>query len=376
MPENKAAWLTAAKAYPLEVRDAPYTPPTAHEIVVRNRALAINPVDWAKQALGNLLLGHIKYPFILGNDVAGEVVEVGSAVTRFQVGDRVIGQALAVTPQSNRSAEGAFQLYTVLREHLVAKIPDAVTFQDAAVLPLAISTAAYGLFHSRFLGLDLPTVPGREVNDASPVVLITGGASSVGTCAVQLAVAAGYRVLSTASPKNHEYVRGLGAAEVFDYNSPALTRDLVAACKGRKVAGAYAIGVGSVETSFAVLSQVDDCANRYIAYASPPSPRPLPTGALGTISMVGGMVWWMAATAVRSAVKRIKAEFIDGDEWVKPDGEIMRVWRDFVPQALENGLLKTKPEALVVSTRGLEGIQEGMDLQKKGVSARKVVVVL
>ncbi|PWY79148.1 GroES-like protein [Aspergillus heteromorphus CBS 117.55] len=374
--------------FPLAVQPAPYTPPGPTEIVTRNHALSINPVDWAKQTLGNMLQSFIKYPAILGNDVAGEVVEVGSAVTRFKPGDRVIGQACSVVPSANRACEGSFQLYTVLREHLVSRIPDGMAFSDAVVLPLGVSTAGYGLFHAEFLGLRLP-VPvargvdegegdgegeGEEAGEEKEAVLITGGASSVGSCAVQLATAAGYAVYSTASPKNHAYVRDLGAVAVFDYRSATLTDDLVSALAGKKVHGAYAIGNGAVETCLAVLAR-SNTTKRFVAYAAPPWPSELPTSTAGVVSMVGSTVWWMGSTALKSATKRIRTRFVDGDEWTKSDGEMMRVWRDFLPHALESGQMRPRPEAQVVGT-GLESIQMAMDVQKGGVSAKKIVVTL
>ncbi|MCG8399808.1 alcohol dehydrogenase catalytic domain-containing protein, partial [Bacillus atrophaeus] len=78
------------------------------EIVVRNRAVSINPMDWIKQVAGDFLFNWIKYPFVLGSDSAGEVVEVGSAVTRFKVGDRVLGHAVGTDPKRNSAAEGSF----------------------------------------------------------------------------------------------------------------------------------------------------------------------------------------------------------------------------------------------------------------------------
>ncbi|KAK9328256.1 chaperonin 10-like protein [Lipomyces starkeyi] len=86
MPSNKAAWLTA-KAKPLEIKSAPYTSPGKDEIVIKNGAVAINPVDWAMQLMGESLFRWITYPLVLGSDVAGEVVEVGSAVSRFKIGE-------------------------------------------------------------------------------------------------------------------------------------------------------------------------------------------------------------------------------------------------------------------------------------------------
>ena len=82
MPTNTAAWLLARQA-PLEVKSAPYPHPSESEIVVKNYAVAIDPVDWGIQQLGTLLFRWLKFPLILGGDLAGEVVEVGTGVSRF-----------------------------------------------------------------------------------------------------------------------------------------------------------------------------------------------------------------------------------------------------------------------------------------------------
>ncbi|MEP9360063.1 alcohol dehydrogenase catalytic domain-containing protein [Sphingomonas sp. KR3-1] len=86
------------------------------------------------------------YPFVLGSDVAGEVAEVGAGVTRFAVGDRVVGHAVGSDKARNCAAEGAFQSHVVLLAHMTAPPPDDLAFEAAAVLPLAASTAACGLF--------------------------------------------------------------------------------------------------------------------------------------------------------------------------------------------------------------------------------------
>ena len=137
-PINRAAYLVAPKQKPVEIRDAPYTSPKVDEIVIKNRALAINPIDWVKQDMGAMVFSWAKYPCIEGNDVAGEVVEVGPLVTRFKTGDRVVGLALGLSKERNTPTEGAFQLYTVLVERVVSPIPDGMSFEDASVLPLGM----------------------------------------------------------------------------------------------------------------------------------------------------------------------------------------------------------------------------------------------
>lgn len=86
MASNKAAWIRSAQGK-LEVAEAPYNKPLPDEIVVHSRAVAINPVDWKMQDLSLFIE---KFPSIFGCDVAGVVKEVGSAVSGFEPGDRVI----------------------------------------------------------------------------------------------------------------------------------------------------------------------------------------------------------------------------------------------------------------------------------------------
>ena len=156
MPTNSAAYLTAPYA-DLTVADAPYTSAGAGELVIRARAVAVNPLDEIKQSTGNVMYGWLPSPAVLGEDVAGEVVEVGAGVSGFTVGDRVIAYAVGMEKNRNHAAEGAFQLFSVVQAQLTARIPDELSFESAVVLPLAISTAASALFQNDQLGLRHPT---------------------------------------------------------------------------------------------------------------------------------------------------------------------------------------------------------------------------
>lgn len=124
--------------------------------------------------IGDALLGHIRYLFVLGGDVAGEVVEVGSGVQRFRVGDRVCGLAVGSAVESNKAAEGAFQEYTVVREYFAAVIPAHIFHERACVLPLCLATAAYDLFHEDFLALDPPGLSSTSANTMKQAVIVTG----------------------------------------------------------------------------------------------------------------------------------------------------------------------------------------------------------
>lgn len=153
--QNTALWLRKRGA-PFEVGPAPYTHPAANEVVVRARAVAVNPVDGIPRFLYRVVLPWLTFPAVVGSDVAGEVVEVGPGVTRLRPGDRVLGHAFGVEKSQNRAAEGAFQHYVVLLQHMVSPIPDSLSFEQAAVLPLTLSTAATGLFQENHLGLAMP----------------------------------------------------------------------------------------------------------------------------------------------------------------------------------------------------------------------------
>ncbi|HME83586.1 MAG TPA: zinc-binding alcohol dehydrogenase family protein [Roseiarcus sp.] len=273
MPSNTAAWLPAKHAK-LEVKSAPYTSPRENEIVVRNHAVAINPVDWAKQSIGDFMFSWIKYPFVLGMDLAGEVVEIGKAVSRFKVGDRVLGHAVGMDRKRNTPAEGAFQAYTVVLAHMAAPIPSAMSYESAAVLPLGLSTAACGLFQKDHLALQYPSVPPKPMGKT---LLVWGGSTSVGSNAIQLALAAGYEVITTASPRNFDYVKKLGASQGFDYNSKTVIVDVIKAFEGKTIAGALAVGSSSAE---ACLDIVRAChGDKFVSMASfPISLERLPKG--------------------------------------------------------------------------------------------------
>lgn len=381
-PSNAAAWLTAKSTNPLEVKEAPYTSPRSGEIVIRNRAVAINPVDWGKQLVGNLILSYIKYPFIPGCDVAGEVVELGPDTSRFRVGDRVLGSAIGGAIEANRAAEGAFQRYTVLREHLACPMPEAMSYEQACVMPVGAMTAAHGLFHRDFLNLDFPTVPPRP-NPTGRAVIITAGASSVGSNAIQLAVAAGYEVYSTCSAKNSDYVRGLGATRVFDYRRANWADEMARELRGKPVAGAYTIGDGAAEACTQILRRLSrangtkgkNLVSTSIANAGSIPPADQLKSSIGMAKFMSSAIFSLGRTAVTSAFTGIKPKFIEVDGLPKPDCVVGRVYTEFLPQALATKQFVPAPDAQVVG-KGLEKVQEAMDIQAKGVSARKVVVSL
>lgn len=348
--ENQAAWLPASKVTPLQIGPAPYTRPGPGQLVVKNSALGINSVDWAKQMLGEALLGHIKYPIVLGADVSGIVVEVGEGVKRFRAGDRVTAAAASIT--TSNPAEGGFQLYTVVRGWLAAPLPESISHEQASVLPLALLTASHGLFSKDYLALDPPTVPARGKSRRT-IIIITGGASAVGSSAIQLAVSAGYEVVSTASPKNFDYVKKLGAAtHVLDYKSETVVSDLAAAVRDHDLAGGYSIGDGSADLLTAVLARHEGPnTNRFV-------------------SLAGGSFTGKKGEA------GVEVKFIVLDAAaIGSDSMTAQVFESYLPRALAEGQFVPAPEPQVVG-KGLEKIQDAFMVSMQGVSAKKIVVTL
>ena len=177
-----------------------------NQVLVEVKAASVNPIDW------KLREGYLKerydfdFPIILGWDVAGIVTEVGKHVQDFQVGDRVFAR-----PELTRY--GTYAEYTIVDELLLARIPDNISFEEAASVPLAGLTAYQALFDV------LEIMEGQKV-------LIHAGAGGVGTYAIQLAKLKGAYVATTASKKNHGYLTSLGADQCIDYKSEAFEQIL------------------------------------------------------------------------------------------------------------------------------------------------------
>jgi NADPH:quinone reductase-like Zn-dependent oxidoreductase len=341
-PTNRASWLTT-KQSPVNVVDsAPYTSPIANELVIRTKAIALNPADVVVQQLGVLLT---QYPAILGCDVAGEVVEVDTHLSdTYQVGDRVTGSAACVQLRDGNYCYSGFQEYVVLKMPFIAKIPKDVGYEEAAVLPLGINTAASCLFSDKTLNLNLPSNEGKTL-EKKQTVLIWGASSSVGSCGVQLATHAGYEVVGVASSKNHEIVKHLGARVCFDQNDPIVVDSIVKYLQDKDVVGAF-----SSVNSEAALDSLCEILDRN-----------------GGIKVVASVVPGAEQKASRGVT--IVTNFttdIEKNSFTRP------VWK-WLNRVMDESKIKYLPQPEIVGN-GLEDVQKGVDLLAKGVSAKKLVI--
>lgn len=371
MSMNAAAWLPEPHA-DLVVAPAQMHEPGSGELLIRTHAIAVNPLDEIKQWTGNVMYRWLPSPSILGEDVAGEVVALGPGVDRFAVGDRVIAYAVGMERGRRHEAEGGFQLFTVVRADLAAPLAPHLSYDDAVVLPLAVSTAATALFQKDHLGLAHPTA------DPAPTgrwVVIWGGSTSVGSNAIQLAVASGHRVATTASPHNHDRMRELGAEIVLDYRSPSVVADMIAALGAQEVAGVLAVGTGSAEPCVAVAAA---SGARRVALASPsvsmgslPRRRGLSRTFVRTMTrLVTGNI----ALQISARRRGIRARYVWGSTLMTNEVGPM-LWRDYLPTALAERRHVCAPVPEVVG-EGLESVQVALDRLHAGVSARKLVVRL
>lgn len=173
----------------------------ADQVLLEVHATSINPIDW------KLREGYLKemlpfeFPIVLGWDAAGVIAEIGESVTDFQPGDRVF-----VRPELTR--EGTYAEFIAVEDHLLAKMPDTMSFEEGAAMPLVGLTAWECLVEQA----------GVKEGDK---VLIHAGAGGVGTHAIQIAKSFGAYVATTASDENGDFLKSLGADQVIDYKSEA-----------------------------------------------------------------------------------------------------------------------------------------------------------
>ncbi|THH31503.1 hypothetical protein EUX98_g2684 [Antrodiella citrinella] len=188
--------------------------PGPGEILVRVESTALNPIDWKVQATAYSAVLK-EYPAILGSDSAGVVAAVGEGVTKFAVGDRVLHQGFF----TNRL--GTLKQYVIIYADIVTKIPENLTFDQAASVPLGLATAAIGLYNKRWEsgGAELvaPWKEGGRGKYAGQPIFIAGGSSSVGQYVIQLAKLSGFSpIITTVSAHNNDLVKGLGATHPID----------------------------------------------------------------------------------------------------------------------------------------------------------------
>lgn len=247
-------------------------------------------------------------------------------------------------------SDAGFQLYTKTPAAFTTKIPDSVPFIEGCVIPLGLNTAGACLYRStedNFLGLPLPSLKSKP---NGKIVLVWGGASSVGCMAIQLAVASGATVFTTASPHNFQFCRDCGATEVFDYKSESVVDDIV---KAVEKAGKSNF-VGILEASG---SQFGPASSPYKHEKSI-----FERLGCGTYTNVfPGIDTSDLPPGIKSGTS------------MEHTGVTEPLFAEWIYPALEQGTLKCLPKPKIVG-KGLEACQAGVDEMRRGVSATKLVI--
>ena len=335
---NKAAVLPEVKARIIvEQRGIP-TPRTG-EILIKNHAIATNPIDYKVQDTGLIIS---TYPIVLGCDVCGEVQAVGDGVKRFQKGDRVAGFAGYLA--SSDIDQGGFQEYTLVKSWAATKIPDGVSYEEGAILPLSIATAGVGIFSD----LQVPRPGGKRETGG---FLVWGASSSVGSAAVQIATILGFSVVAVASKQHHVYLTSLGAAGCFDYKEKDVVGKIVAATKNRDSEIKLAYDAVSDNSTWPQCCKVLEAfgGGRLCLTMGPSDESQKPSNIT------------MSATGALKAIK-------------DPDlGSFL--FNDWLEQSLANKTYVPSPGIQIVEG-GIDSVQRALDMHKAGVSGKKLVLAL
>jgi NADPH:quinone reductase-like Zn-dependent oxidoreductase len=181
----------------LQVAELPDPVARPGQIVVRVQAVCVQPADIGART-GMIPRGPVPPPFLPGWDIAGEVASVGSDVTEFRLGDRVVGM---IPWYLTRGAPGGYAEFVAVDAQWLVPLPDGLDVVPAATVPLNAVTAHQAL---SLLSLEDPST-----------VLVTGASGGIGGFATQFAAQRGHHVLAVASHDDEAWVGGLGATEVI-----------------------------------------------------------------------------------------------------------------------------------------------------------------
>ncbi len=253
--------------------DVPAPTPGPRDILVAVRAAGLNPVDF-KIRQGKLrVILRSKLPLVLGNELAGDVIAVGSQVSRFRVGDRVFARVA-------KGRAGAFAEQACVDEDHAAHMPRNLDFTAAAAVPLAGLTALQALRD------ELRVKPGQKV-------FISGGAGGVGTFAIQIAKWLGAHVTTTASKRGEALVRSLGCDEVIDY-----TVQDISSVDDRFDAGFDLIGGKTLDQMFGIMKP----GTTIVSVAALPEPQTAIRDLGG--SHVLSAIFWLLSYSIRARARR------------------------------------------------------------------------
>ncbi|KAI0371510.1 GroES-like protein [Pilatotrama ljubarskyi] len=355
VPTTQKSLICYEESTPYVLGETPVPRPGPQDVLVKVLACALNPIDYAivNPPLSRRLVR--TWPLISGVDGAGVVVELGSEVSNLKVGDRILFEGDWTVPGGS-----TFQEYATVPADLTALVPDNITLEQAASIPLGLTTDVIVLYNQspaqENLSLRLKPVwePEGKTAYAGTPAFIIGGAASLGQYAIQLAKLAGHDpIITTASPHNEPLLKSLGATHVLDRNrsNESILAELPSLTGGKPI--------------------------HYVFVAVPRSGgRPL---ALGRDALApGGLVAIPLASPeglpedFTNPGDGKRVGYVFGSARLPYTRDISRAMFQQITGWLEKGLLKPNP--VEVLPNGLAGISEGLArLKANKVSGTKLV---
>ena len=315
--------------------DLPAPTPRPGDILVEVRAAGLNPVDFKFRQGKLCAILRPTLPFVLGNELAGEVIAVGSDVKRFRVGDRVFARVA-------KDRGGAFAEQACVDEIHAAHMPRNLDFTAAAAVPLAGLTALQALRD------ELDVKPGQRV-------FISGGAGGVGTFAIQIAKWLGAHVTTTASKRGEALVRSLGCDEVIDYTSQSISE------AGRGFdAGFDVIGGKTLEQTFEIMKP----GTKIVSIAGLPEPQTAIKDLGGRRALAA--MFWVISYGIRSRARRSDVGY--RYLFMHPNGSDLAQ----LAELIEQGKLKV----IVDKTYPFANISAALAYVEAGRAKGKVVVTM
>ncbi|KAI9765463.1 MAG: hypothetical protein M1839_005504 [Geoglossum umbratile] len=337
MSANQAAWLNEARASATVAPAEDYTPGPG-EVVVRNEAIAFNPIEAKIQKYAVFPLA---YPTIIGTSYAGTITKLGPSIPNLSINDRV-----AVSAGFGDQRFGAYQKYPLAFAKSLAKLPPNVSFADAAAAVANLKTVVGAM--AVYMGLDKPDIDAGRKPQNGKKVLVYGGTSSVGGYAIQYLSDAGYDVISTFSPQHKEYVSTLGASHLVNHTLPQA--DQLTSLQSFEPYDAIFDAIGTPPVTNLLYKLLGPKGGVYYSTLPPMgSEDPAPEG-----------------------VER-KFESFGVALDVEENQELARwFWEVYLPRGLGEG--RVQPTRVLIAEGGLGGVQGVLDRLNAGVSGRKLVL--
>ncbi|KAI6081026.1 GroES-like protein [Hypoxylon rubiginosum] len=335
------AAVATGKDQPFEIQDRQTRMPGPGELLIGVKSIALNSIDYKCRDTGFAVAS---FPAVMGSDVGGVVLKAGTNVpSTFKPGTRVSAFAPAFF-QRCAPDYGAFQQKVIIPARNVTPIPDTISFNEAATMPMAVVTTWSGWWT-----IGLPRNTAFSPSDKQGM-LVWGGSSSVGSMVVQSAKLLGFTVYATASAKNHEYVKSLGADRVFDHKDPSVEQSMIDAAKGDGLTFQYGYdAVGALQSCQNILKELKGSGPAHLASATPLMPGSPTTDGIDTKFVVASL---------------------EEEEQAEQFSFWMNVW---LKEKLEKNEIVPSPKIQVVEG-GLHGINKGLAILKAGVSCTKLVI--